>query len=188
MVRVKIYIFLIIILIFCVSFTNASQNSIKISPLKTILKIKIGAENCTIIYFLPDKNTTLDNKWSNEKLSDNMTYTLSKEDVKIKINYIRLEYGKYKICFKGDKPGYFYGKIFFQPQDSLIKMGTWVELDIESENVFEKISLVTGNVIASNREYRFDLILVVILLIILLFLVLRNFLKTIKAPYKLISQ
>ena len=94
--------------------------------------------------------------------------------IKIKIDYIRLEYGKYKVCFEPSRAGDFYGVIFFQPVGSLVKMGTWVELNVESLTPRETVSLVTGNVIGKENTTNFGLGLIFFLLLVTFLLIVRR--------------
>lgn len=152
-----------------------SSEGIKISPTKTTLEIKTENQNCTTVYFLPDKNTTIESRWTKERVFGSENYNLSKEQIRLKINYTRQEYGKYEICFTPSKAGYFYGVIFFQPEGSLVKMGTWIELKVESRTPIESISLITGNVIGKGNLTNIGLGLVLVLLLIVLFLIIRRF-------------
>lgn len=154
-----------------------NAQGIKVSPGKTVLSIKTGEANCTNIWVLPDKDLTITSLWSLDGRGDRNKYNLSERSVRVKINYTRLEYGKYEFCFSGDRQGYFYGIIFFQSEDSLVKMGIWIELDIESENVFKEVSLITGNAIKNQNSLNVGLSIIFVLLVIIFILVVRNIVR-----------
>jgi hypothetical protein len=175
------YLALLLISLICFALANAAPNGIKISPTKTVLDIKTEEVNCTTIYFLPDKNTSIETRWSRERVVGSENYNLSNEKIKLKINYTRLEYGKYEFCFEPTKSGYFYGVIFFQPENSLVKMGTWIELNVESRTPVETISLITGNVIGKTNKTNLSLGIILILLTIVLILLIKRTLGRFKA-------
>ena len=150
-----------------------------IAPARSSLSISGSETNCTVIYVLPDKNTIIETKWSknqSEKIED---YNLKENNVKIGVNWTRLETGKYKICFRANKEGIFYGAIMFLSQDSLIRIGSWVEIRVEKQNTLKRI-LITGNSIGFYKETNFWLAIILILLIIIFTLVIRRFFKSLK--------
>lgn len=172
--QIVLCLFLIIVLLFT-NLCLAEYSSIKVSPLKTELNLRIGAEqNCTIFYVLPDKNMQITSRWSKSNPGEEDKYNLSKEQIKLKINYTRLEYGRYEFCFEPQRAGMFYGLIFFQSEDSLVRMGTWINLNITQTSPIETISLITGNVIGKTNNTNFWLGVILILLLIILFLLIKR--------------
>lgn len=172
--NIKNVLFLVL-LILVAHFCLAESTSIKVSPLKTELSAKIGAENnCTIFYVIPDKNIQITSRWSKDNPGEDSKYKLSKEQIKLKINYTKLEYGKYEFCFEPHKSGMFYGLIFFQPENSLVRMGAWINLNITQTSPIQTISLLTGNTIknyninGTNIGLGFIFVLLIIVLILII--------------------
>jgi hypothetical protein len=155
-----------------------SCQGIKVSPGKTILEMNTNEPNCTTLWVLPDKNIEITSVWSVDGAGMREKYNLYAKDVGIRINYTRLEYGKYEFCFSGNKRGYFYGIMFFKQNDSLLKFGTWIELNVESENIFKEISLITGNAIKSQNSLPIGLGIIFVLVLIIFILIIRNMIRT----------
>lgn len=168
-----------IIVLFCIIFNCAFIHAVKISPTKTTLNINQYETNCTYIWVLPEENYSISSKWSEDGKGDLLKYTLSAERIKLNVSHTPLSDGKYRFCFTPSGGKNVSGIILFYSEKDMLEIGTWIELYVESASVTEKISLVTGNAIAANKEYRFDLISVLVLLVILFLLLLRNFLKSI---------
>ena len=166
MTRLSFFLVLTLIILFSSCFANASSQGIKISPTKTSLNIKLGEAKCTIIYFLPDNDTSVETRWSEEKFNGSNPYTLSNEAIKLRFNYTKLNFETYEFCFEPKQKGYFYGVIFFQPKGSLIKLGTWIEMNVESESIVKKISLITGNIISKEASGTNILMVLVVLLLL----------------------
>jgi hypothetical protein len=144
--------------------------------------------NCTYIWVLPEENYSISSKWSDGGNGDLSKYALGAERIKLNISHNYFSDGKYRFCFTPNGRGNLSGIILFYLEKDMVEIGSWVELDVMSDSVPEKISLITGNVVAANKEYRFDLISVLVLLIILFLLLLRNVLKSTIGLNKLISQ
>lgn len=164
---IKNFISFIIILVLALSICSAQ--SIKISPGKSFLTIN-SEKNCTIIYVLPDVNTSIETRWSLNFSNNIIDYNLKEKDVGIKVNWTKDDYGKYRFCFQGTKNGIFYGAIMFLPKDSLVRMGSWIEIKIENQNILDRI-LITGNSIGFHKKTNFWLITIFILLLFIFWLV-----------------
>lgn len=166
---------ILLITLLSISFCIAQSSSIKISPLKTELDIKLWSEqNCKIFYVIPDKNLQVTTRWSRNFPGEEDSYNLSREQIRLKINYTKLEYGKYEFCFEPQKEGMFYGLIFFQPEESLVRMGTWINLNVTSKSPAETISLITGNVIGKTNKVNVGLGIVFFLLLIIFSLIIKR--------------
>ena len=171
----KSYFILFFSLVISMPTCISDSTSIKVSPLKTELSLKINGEtNCTIFYVLPDSKMSITSRWSKNYPGEADKYNLSKEQIKLKINYTRIEYGKYEVCFEPAKAGLFYGIIFFQQENSLVKMGSWINLNVTQTTPIEIISLITGNTISKINGTNIGLGLTLFLLLVVLGLIVKR--------------
>ena len=136
--------------------------------MKSSLTISGSQENCTTIYILPDENVTVENRWALLPNDNSAKYNLSATQVGIKINYIGLESGKYKFCFKASKNDEFYGVIFFKNNNDIVKIGSLVEIDSINQQELEKIYLFTSDAIKNIDRPDFGLSFIFILLLAIL--------------------
>jgi hypothetical protein len=171
----KIFLITLFFIFISSSVCSAAHDGIKISPTKTFLNLKTGVPQCTNIYFLPEGDTSIETRWAREKFDTSDKYLLSNSAIKLKINYSDEGSGEYVFCFEAKGKGYFYGIIFFQPENSLIKLGTWIELNVESESIVKKISLITGNAIKEEATTtNLTLVFIVLLLLVILLLFIKK--------------
>ena len=169
------YLFFLVAL-FIVCFSSAQ--SVRVSPLKTELNFEANEkQKCMIIYVLPDEHMNITSKWSSDSPGEIDKYVLTVEKNKLKINYTKNGPGEYEFCFQPQRSGNFYGIIFFQPENGLIKMGSWINLNVTPTTPAEQITLIAGNAISANKEYRFDLMTIVVLLFILFIILLKKILR-----------
>jgi len=173
MLRNKLALFISLIIL-----SGVSAQSIKISPTQQLLEINQYETNCTNIWVLPESNYLISSKWSNDGRGDLSKYNLTKEKIKLKINYSYLSDGKYEVCFTPNKAGHISGIIYFYDEKNMIEIGAWIDLKVKNLDTFETISLITGNVVGSANQTNIILGVIFVLLIIILSLIVRNFIRT----------
>lgn len=167
-------IFYIALLAILLSGLVCAQGT-KVAPLNSKLTISGLETNCTTIYVLPDKNISIEHRWSEVKSDSPDSYDLSAKRVGVEVNYTRIKNGEYRFCFNATKNGYFYGVLFFQQKDSLIKIGSLVELDVINQKTTERIYLFTSNVIKGVDGTNIWLGFIFILLLIILIIVIKKY-------------
>lgn len=154
---------------------SSSASAIKISPTQQSLRIGLGQTNCTNIWVLPEKNYSISSRWSIDGQGDLNKYILDIEKMKLSLNHTYVSNGMYQLCFMPQRKGNFSGIILFYSEKDMVEIGTWIELDVESENVFEKISLITGNTINDKgNQTNFLLAVVAVLLSSVLYVLVKK--------------
>lgn len=166
----KKYIILFTILVISISFSSA----IKISPTQQELTIKQYETNCTNVWILPEANYILSSKWTYNGEGNISKYTLTKEKIKIGINYTYLSKGQYEMCFTPQRAGNLSGIIYFYDEKNMIEIGTWIDLKVEQVGTIETISLITGDAINKVNKTNAGLGIVLFLLLVILGLIVKR--------------
>ncbi len=161
---------LFIILVISISFSSA----VKISPTQQELNLNQYETNCTNIWILPETDYKISSKWTYNGEGNLSKYTLTKEKIKLEINYSYLSKGKYEICFTPEKAGNLSGIIYFYDEKSMIEISSWVDLKVEQVGTIETISLITGNVIGKTNKTNITLGMILILLLIIFGLIIKR--------------
>ena len=169
----KLIVVLIAFLLF-ISFSSA----VKISPTQQRIEMSAYETSCTNIWVLPEKDYSISSMWSIDGRGDLDKYTLTPEKIRMATNYTYLSDGKYEFCFNPNRGGNFSGIIYFYDEANMVEIGSWIDISVYGANIEERITLITGNVVAKNNEYRFDLMAVVALLIVLLVILLKKTLRS----------
>jgi hypothetical protein len=165
--------FVFILFIFSLGFGS----SIKISPTQQFLKMNSDDPNCTDIWVLPDENYIISSRWSVNGKGNLSKYILTAESIKLNFNYSYISNGKYRFCFESSKRGNFSGIIYFYSKSSLLEIGTWIDLDVESESVMKSLSLTTGKAVQNINPIHIGLSVVLFLLLLILSLVIKFLMK-----------
>ena len=179
------YIFLLLFILL-VSMGFSEAQGMKISPAKSNLNMNIGAINCTTVFVLPDKNTTIETRWSQKESYKITDYEFASNDIGLWTNWTKIEYGKYLLCFRAKQGGEFYGAIIFGIENGAIKMGSWIKLSIENPNLLKSVSLITGSVVNNDKHVEVWLGLIFLLLLIITFILIKssNFVRLFKNQNK----
>lgn len=166
----KKIIILFIVLVISISFSSA----VKISPTQQELTINQYETNCTNIWILPETDYKISSKWTYNGEGNISKYTLTKEKIKLEINYSYLSKGKYEVCFTPNKAGNLSGIIYFYDEKNMIEIGTWIDLKVEQVGTIESISLITGNTISKINGTNIGLGLTLFLLLVILGLIVKR--------------
>jgi len=167
-------IFILVLFVYFISLSSSLDFGI--SPEEILISSRINKESCENFTLIGGESLIFsgETKWSKLKSRDIRQYSINGEDLGIKVSYPpTAASGTYYLCITPTEGGKYYGAIMYKIEGTNYGIGTWIELDVESESVAERISLISGNAIAANKKYRFDLTLVAILLTIILFLAIR---------------
>ncbi len=167
----KLIIFLILIFLI-MDFSSA----IKISPTQQKIVMKQYETKCVNIWVLPYENYLVSSKWAINGKGDLSKYDLTKEKIKLDFNYSSSSDGKYEFCFSPNSEGILSGIIYFYSEDSMVEIGSWIDLEVEgipfTEEIERKIVSLTGNSIKDieGKEIALGGIFV-LLLVVLVFVV-----------------
>jgi len=170
--RRVLFVFLFFLLI---SFSSA----IKISPTQTYISMDQYETNCTNVWILPIENYTISSKWSFDGMGDLNKYNLTKDKIKLNINYTYISEGKYELCFTPNRAGNLSGIVYFYSEKNMVEIGTWIDLKVNEVGTIERVSLITANAIKENNINEMNILLsvVFILLLFILFLIIRRSLR-----------
>lgn len=162
-----------IMLLLLISFSSA----IKISPTQTYISMNQYGTNCTEVWILPHEDFTIHSKWTFDGKGELEKYNLSKEKIKMIINYTYSSDGKYEFCFTPNRAGNVSGIIYFYSEKTMVEIGTWIDLDVKEVGTIERISLITGDAVKNYEinEMNLGLGLIFILLIAIFYLVIKKF-------------
>jgi hypothetical protein len=167
----KIFIYLIL-LIFLISFV--SSVSFGVSPTKLVFNEKQNEEICKNFSVFMDEGRTFNGeiKWSNKKSREISDYTLSSQDVGLKILFpMQIKKGQYRICISAENEGEKYGILSYKLENSSYAVGIWIEVNV-TKNSFNPIFLLTGKTVEGNSAENFFIFTPLLLLIILIILLL----------------
>jgi len=119
-----------------------------------------------------------DIKWSRENSRNINDYIITSEKLKINAELpLEIKAGTYQICISAESGGNYYGALMYKLNNSSYGIGTWIELNVEGENLIGDIVSLTGNAIKETdfkKIFLFTPILLVIILILLLRKLKRN--------------
>jgi hypothetical protein len=147
----------------------------KISPIRTELNFTINDDpvciNVTI--FPEDIDMIMTTLWTRDSPGFYENYTLSAKNAKIGVVSKKIKHGKYEICFSPERAGMLYGIVLFKQKTGLIRIGTWVNINVTGGESIETINIITGNIIGVNKT-NIWLMIIFILLMAILFLIVRK--------------
>ncbi|VVB80591.1 Uncharacterised protein [uncultured archaeon] len=170
----KKILFLIVLFFLTISFCSAFRFGI--SPDKIMISGKPNELICKNYSLLGDMNLLFSGelKFSKRESKNINDYTLSGEELGLQVIYERETFGGDKqICFLG-KEGKYYGALMYRINGTSYAVGTWIDYDVESN----ELPYLTGKVISSIRENNYDLWFILLsLLTLLIFVVISLFRK-----------
>lgn len=171
----------LLILISILTAASVSASEIGISPPEISFSLaseEIGCRNISL--FLKTSSTLIAaDFWSRKNSRDLPEYNINSKDLGISINYPEIattsNKTKIEMCVSARNKGIYYGALLFKAENSNAGIGTWLTLNITSENKNYPARL-TGLSVASspeNKKFAFLFFSSIFFLFILLFLLIK---------------
>lgn len=136
------FFFILIILVICVSTSNALE--IGISPSSLVINSQINeivCKNLTMFSSIDGIVINIKDYWSNSEERNVENYHLNSKKFYLYLNYpsqISVREGQqFNLCIKGETKGKYHGLLLFETSDERINIGIWLDVNIASEKGFE---------------------------------------------------
>jgi hypothetical protein len=83
--------------------------------------------------------------WSRSETKNILDYDINSSDLGIDSKFPKLtNAGEYQVCLQGKNSGDYHGALLYKVQDFSYGIGTWIELHVKGNSLFDKVNFISG--------------------------------------------